>query len=257
MSAFAGRNRFRQLLATVTVAGPVSGVINNTPVVAILVPVVSDLAHEGGTSPSKLLMPLSYASMLGGTLTLVGTSTNILASATAERLIGRGFSMFEFTALGAVVLIVGTAYLLTVGSWLLPERIPAGEGYLYEYGIDDYLTEVEVAADSPVAGLTVAEAFGRGSRAADVGGLDTDVDVVQVVRDGRTFGEPLGAKQIRAGDRLRLRTDRDSLADLVEVDGLEIVGTPDEAKLESATPEQTLRGSGRPLGLLSRGGVPR
>ena len=85
MAAFAGEDRNRQLLATIGVAGPVSGFINNTPVVAILVPVITDLAHAGKTSPSKLLLPLSYASMFGGMLTLIGTSTNILASDVSAR----------------------------------------------------------------------------------------------------------------------------------------------------------------------------
>jgi di/tricarboxylate transporter len=234
MADFAGASQFRQLLATVGVAGPVSGVVNNTPVVAILVPVVSDIAHEGGVSPSKLLLPLSYASMLGGMLTLIGTSTNILASATATRLIGRGFTMFEFTWLGAVVLVVGCAYLLTVGVWLTPERVPAGEGYLEEYQVDDYLTEVVVNPDSPLVGETVAAAFGR----ADA--PEADVDVVQLVRDGRTFGEPLARKELRVGDRLRLRASRDTLAEVVDLDGLSVVGTPSEPDLEDPSEAQTL-----------------
>ena len=234
MRGFSGRSQFKQLLATIGVAGPVSGFINNTPVVAILVPVVSDLAHEGGVSPSKLLLPLSYASMLGGMLTLIGTSTNILASATAERLIGRGFSMFEFTWLGVVVLAVGSVYLLTLGVWLTPERIPAGEGYLEEYDVDDYLTEVVVNPDSPLLGETVAAAFGR----ADA--PEADVDVVQFVRDGHTFGEPLARKELRVGDRLRLRAARDTLAEVVDLDGLSVVGTPSEPDLGEADEEQTL-----------------
>ncbi|MFB6197783.1 MAG: SLC13 family permease, partial [Halobacteriaceae archaeon] len=69
MASFSGDNLRRQLVATIGVSGPVSGFVNNTPVVAILVPVISDIAHKGKTSPSKLLIPLSYASMLGGMLT--------------------------------------------------------------------------------------------------------------------------------------------------------------------------------------------
>ncbi len=234
MAEFAGRDQFKQLLATVGVAGPISGVVNNTPVVAILVPVISDLAHEGGVSPSKLLLPLSYASMLGGMLTLIGTSTNILASATAERLIGRGFSMFEFTWLGAIVLVVGAVYLLTVGVRLTPERVPPNEGLLEEYEIDDYLTEVMVNPDSPLLGETISTAFGRAE------GPEADVDVVQFVRDGRTFGEPLARKELRAGDRLRLRAARDILAQVVDIDGLSVIGTPTEPDLGEVDEEQTL-----------------
>jgi len=91
IGAFTGESEGRQLVATIGLVGPISGFINNTAAVAILMPMVSDLAKKGGTSPSKLLLPLSYASMLGGTLTQISTSTNILASDLSARLIGEPF----------------------------------------------------------------------------------------------------------------------------------------------------------------------
>jgi di/tricarboxylate transporter len=78
--AFAGDNEFRQLLATVSLAGPPGGVVSNVSVVAVLIPAITNLARQTKTSPSKLLIPLSFASMLGGMLTVVGTITNLLAS---------------------------------------------------------------------------------------------------------------------------------------------------------------------------------
>jgi di/tricarboxylate transporter len=86
IAAFTRDDEGRQLGATIGVVGSISGSINNTAAVAILLPMVTDLAHEGKISPSKLLLPLSYASMFGGTLTLIGTSTNILASDLSARL---------------------------------------------------------------------------------------------------------------------------------------------------------------------------
>ncbi|NIB98402.1 SLC13 family permease [Halobacterium sp. R2-5] len=240
MSAFAGTNKHRQLASTILATGPASGFINNTPVVAILVPVISDLAHKGGTSPSKLLMPLSFASMLGGMLTLIGTSTNILASQTAERIgTDRGidalhaFSMFEFTHLGVIVLVVGAAYLMTVGYWLLPERVPPEDDYLAEYEMQDYLSEVVVQPSSPLVGKTVSEAI-------DVDRFDADV--VQLVRGGERFIEPIGQKVIRAGDVLAIRTDRETLAAIAEVDDLALTGAPEtDPELEPTTEdEQTL-----------------
>ena len=139
LARFAGENKFKQLFATVAAGGPISGFVNNTPVVAILVSVITDLAHKGKTSPSKLLIPLSYASMLGGTLTLIGTSTNILASEISGRLLGHPFSMFEFTKLGVIVLIAGGAYLLILGPRLLPDRVPPLENYNEEYGRKVYV----------------------------------------------------------------------------------------------------------------------
>ena len=93
--------------ATVGSTGVAAGLINNTPVVAVFIPMITGLADRSGISPSKLLLPLSYAAMLGGTLTLIGTSTNILASDLAAQLLGQRLSMFEFTKLGVILLLVG------------------------------------------------------------------------------------------------------------------------------------------------------
>jgi len=237
MSAFAGTNKHRQLFSTILATGPTSGFINNTPVVAILVPVISDLAHKGNTSPSKLLMPLSFASMLGGMLTLIGTSTNILASQTAERIgTERGvdalhaFSMFEFTHLGAIVLVVGAAYLMTVGYWLLPERVPPEEDYLAEYDMQDYLSEVVVQTSSPLVGKTVSEAIDE---------RRFDADVLQLVRGGERFIEPIGQKVIKPGDVLTIRTDRQTLGAIADVDDLALTGSPEtDPELEPTNEEE-------------------
>ena len=232
MADFAGDDPHRQLAATVTVAGPSSGFINNTPVVAILVPVISDLAHQGKSSPSKLLMPLSFASMLGGTLTVIGTSTNILASDISGRLLGHPFDMFEFTGLGALVLVVGVIYLLTVGRWLIPERVKPREDLIEEYELSEYLTEVVVREDSPLVGLTVEDAIRE---------TDFDVDVLQIDRGDERFVEPIGPVEIHAGDVFKVRTDRRTLTRLMAVDGLDLIGTDlTEEELETETSEQTL-----------------
>ncbi len=237
LADFAGTDLRKQLFATIGVAGPASGFVNNTPVVAILVPVITDLAHEGKTSPSKLLIPLSYASMLGGMLTLIGTSTNILASNVTGRLAARtgnaslhAFSMFEFTGLGLIVLVVGGLYLLFVGHRLLPERVPPEEDYIEEYEMEDYLTEVEVAEGSPFVGKTVEDAIDE---------VVFDAEIIQLVRDDETFIEPIGQKTIRAGDVLTLRIDKLTLQSLTTHEHLTLVGTPTEAAIDPGE-EQTL-----------------
>jgi di/tricarboxylate transporter len=233
MAAFAGEDRDRQLLATIGVAGPVSGFINNTPVVAILVPVITDLAHAGKTSPSKLLLPLSYASMFGGMLTLIGTSTNILASDVSARLLGHPFGMFEFTKLGVIVLVVGSLYLLIVGHRLLPERVPVEEDYVREYAIEEYLTELTVGEGSPLVGKTASTALD---------GPDLDADVLQVIRGEEEYIEPLGGVKIRAGDRLRLRADRPTVRQLLEREPLTLTGESHrtESELDPEASTQTL-----------------
>ena len=220
-----GDSQSRQLGASIGVVAPISGFINNTAAVAILLPMVTDLAHRGGTSPSKLLLPLSYASMFGGMLTLIGTSTNILASELSGRLIGRSFTMFEFTQLGIVVSVVGTVYLLTVGRWLTPERIKPKLDLTEEFEMAEYLTEVVVRPDSPLVGQRVGKALVE---------TDFDVDLLQLIRGDDTFLEPLGPKEIQAGDVFAIRADRDTLVELLGVEGLDAVPTAvDEAELET------------------------
>ncbi|MFC6756783.1 MULTISPECIES: SLC13 family permease [Haloarcula] len=233
LTSLTGDSETKQLGATIGLVGPISGFINNTAAVAILLPMVTDIAHEGNISPSKLLLPLSYASMFGGMLTLIGTSTNILASQLSAELLGRPFSMFEFTQLGIVVTIVGTVYLLTVGRWLVPGRIQPRKDLTEEFEMADYLAEVVVREDSPIIGQTVREALAE---------TDLDVDVVQLVRDGRTFLEPLDQKTIRAGDVFAIRTDRDTLVELLDLDGLDVVPDVevDDDELEQASDQQNL-----------------
>ena len=165
-------------------------------------------------------------------LTLIGTSTNILASdlfATLEGT-GQGFSMFEFTQLGLVVTVVGTAYLLTIGRWLTPARIKPEADLTEEFGMSEYLTEAVVRDDSPIVGQTVKTAIAESG---------FDVDVVQLIRGDRTFLEPLGSKTIRAGDVFALRTDRDTLVELLDIDGLDVVPEMEVTDEELEVAEET------------------
>ena len=222
----------RQLGATIGVVAPISGFINNTAAVAILLPMVTDLAERGGTSPSKLLLPLSYASMFGGMLTLIGTSTNILASELSADLLGRPFGMFEFTSLGVVVSVVGVVYLMTIGRRITPERIKPRVDLTEEFEMGNYLTEVVVREDSPLVGQRVGTALSETS---------FDVDLLQLIRGDRVFLEPLGPKEIQAGDVFALRTDRDTLVELLDVEGLDLLPVRvDEAELEVADEGQNL-----------------
>ncbi|WP_369684131.1 SLC13 family permease [Haloarchaeobius sp. FL176] len=242
LAALTGDSETKQLGATMGVVAPLSGFINNTAAVAILLPMVTDIAHEGNTSPSKLLIPLSYASMFGGTLTLIGTSTNILASEIAADVasdvadpspavvaLQDGFSMFEFTALGVVVTVVGFVYFLVVGRYLLPSRIEPEDDLAAEFRLSEYLTEVVVREDSPLVGQTVRDALAE---------TEFDVDLVQLIRDDEVFLEPLGPKTIQAGDLFTVRTDRETLVELLDVEGMAVVPEFEvtEDELERADP---------------------
>jgi di/tricarboxylate transporter len=180
--------------------------------------------------------------MFGGTLTLIGTSTNILASDLSARLAAQNpaefgelhaFSMFEFTALGILVSIVGAAYLMTVGRWLTPARIPPREDLTEEFELEEYLTEVVVIGDSPLVGRTVAAALDE---------TEFDVALVQLLRGDKTFAEPLGAKRIRADDVIALRTDRETLVGLIDTEGLQLFPEVNvtDAELEGGDTERSL-----------------
>ncbi|OTF01718.1 cation transporter [Halorubrum sp. SD683] len=229
MEAFAGDSESRQLLATVGLAGPSAGFVNNTPIVAVLIPAVTNLARKTGTSPSKLLIPLSFASMLGGTLTVIGTSTNLLASDIWAQVGGPGaepFSLFEFTQLGVVVLAVGIVYLLTVGRYLTPARIPAEGSATDQFGMADYLTDVVVHEDSDLVD----------SRVHEVRRDDLDLDVFQIVRDGRTIVRGLSTERIRAGDILSVRASQETLEQVLEDEHLVLLPELLEAAADEDEP---------------------
>jgi di/tricarboxylate transporter len=214
--SFAGDDEFRQLLATVSLSGPPGGVVSNVSVVAVLIPAITNLARKTGTSPSKLLIPLSFASMLGGMLTLVGTITNLLASEVWVQVGGpdaQPFSLLEFTHLGAIVLLVGIVYLLTVGRYLTPARIQPSGSSADAFGMTDYLTDVVVMADSPLVD----------SRVRELRGEDLDVDVFRIVRGHRTLHRGLEAERIEAGDVLSVRADQETLEKILEEDQLKLL----------------------------------
>ena len=127
LSGSAG-NSPRKILAVIAL--PVIGLsafVNNTPVVALMIPVTLALARKGGVSPSKVLLPLSYLSILGGTCTLFGTSTNLLVDALYRESGGPGLGVFEFTSMGLVYLVVGALYVFLLAPKLLPERSGLGD----------------------------------------------------------------------------------------------------------------------------------
>ncbi len=198
---FGGDSEVRQIVLIMLTVGPISAFINNTAAVAILIPFTVKLAREHGRSPSKLLIPLSYTSQLAGVVTLIGTSTNILASSLSQELGFGALGMFEFSLVGLVVLAAGALYLLSAGRWLLPaRRVPAE--ITERFHLKQFLSELVVLDDSPFAGQTLAQ-LQLASR--------FDVEVLEIVRDGRHFTTALAERPLQAGDILMILTNAEDL----------------------------------------------
>ena len=156
MARVAAGGEVRLLGVVLAVVVPLSALINNTAAVAVLLPVLLGLGRESNTSPSRLLMPLSFGSQLGGTLTLIGTSTNLLVAGIALDLGIERITLFDITPAAAITAAVGVLYLLTVGRWLLPDRA-ADADLLHGYELHDYLTVVRVPPSSTLAGRSLAD----------------------------------------------------------------------------------------------------
>jgi di/tricarboxylate transporter len=219
MTRFAGDVELRQLITIMLVVGPLSIFINNTAAVAILIPSVIALAHEHHRAPSKLLIPLSFFSQLAGVITLIGTSTNILASTLSAQSGYGPFGMFEFAKVGLLIFVTGALYLLLIGRKLLPERQTEPE-LTDSYQVKEYLTEVIVLPDSPLVGKSVVD-----SRLRE----EFDIHVWEVLRDGQKLAHPLGDKILQIGDILCIKTNTRQLLKISDVEGLAI---EPEARLE-------------------------
>ncbi|MFX3658305.1 MAG: SLC13 family permease [bacterium] len=123
-------SELRRILLIAALVGPVSGFINDTAAVAMAIPMLLDMARRSNSPAARMLLPVSFFGMLGGTLTLIGTSTNILASTILADTdaFAREIGMFEFTHLGLIVLGTGLIYFVTIGRWLMPAKDAASIG---------------------------------------------------------------------------------------------------------------------------------
>ncbi len=173
----------------------ISAFINNTPVVAVFIPIVIQIAHAAGKSPSKMLIPISFASIFGGSCTLIGTSTNILVSGIAEKNGVLPFSMFSLAPIGITFLAVGISYMILIGMRLLPERREETD-LKQKFGMWDYLTEIELLKTSEWVGTKIMDA----SLAKEL-----EMDIIEVRRGNSTFMLPSGDFLLEVGDILKVR----------------------------------------------------
>lgn len=193
--------------------GIASALMNNTAIVAIFMPVTIRLAHQYHISPSKLLIPLSYAAILGGTLTLVGTSTNLIVNSMFIDYGHQQLGMFEFARYGWVKLMVGLVYVLWIAPLILPSRTVTSS-LTQSYHMAGYLTEMRVSADSPLVGTTCRD------RQLN---QNYDVIVLDIQREGRLISQNVGEQKILENDILFVKGTVESFLRMKEVEKVSLL----------------------------------
>lgn len=210
-----GTNLTRQILVLGAVVGPITAFLNNTAVVAIFIPIVEEWSRKRNISVSKLLIPLSYATVLGGMITVIGTSTNVVASGLSKKLGYGEFSLFQFTPLGLITFAIGLVYLSLVAPRLLPARKqPASTSVIENYGIREYFSEVAIPPRSSLIGETVSSSD-----------LEQrfDIDVLELVNNGKIITGSITDKVLTGGDILIVRSSREDLLKIRNERGIEIL----------------------------------
>ncbi|AYF34924.1 SLC13 family permease [Vreelandella alkaliphila] len=218
-----GERLLLQLLVLVGTVVVLSGVMNNVGALALLLPVAMRLAREHNTSPSLLLMPLAFGSLLGGLTTLIGTPPNIIIATYRGNITGENFGMFSFTPVGIVVALAGLVFIVLVGWRLTPKR--SGQASTEEmFDTANYLVELKVSEESKANGLTLQQLHDE---------LEETIPVLAVVReDNRRAGYSFHGV-LREGDILLLEAGPDELKLLEDKVGLSAIAEPEEDEKDS------------------------
>ncbi len=222
-----GGSTTRTIVILMIAAAVMSAFMSNTATVAVLLPAVALLGRQSNMNPAKLMMPLSFAAILGGTLTLIGTSPNLILGNDLQLRTGSGLGMFEFVTVGGPVTAVGVAFMALIGWRMLPERgsgerRPRAEEVLASaYGLTNKLVVMRVNPDTPIVGRTIAE----------VGfGVRYGLDIVLLMR-GRRSIHPRPDLVLALGDELYVEGEPADVVRVVEEKGL-TAGPTDAAELE-------------------------
>ncbi|MDX1584053.1 MAG: SLC13 family permease [Thermoanaerobaculia bacterium] len=214
----AGQSEFLVLAIGLVIVIPLSAFLNNTPVVIVMIPVLLGVAKKRGVAPSRLFMPVSFASQLGGTMTLIGTSTNLLIAGLVLELGLPRIRLFDITVPGAILCAIGVVYLMTIGRHLLPIR-HADEDLVETYELRDYLTVLRVLPGSPYIGKSL-----RDSKFGEQLGLN----VVAIDRRGNRIHAPRGGTVVEEGDELLAEGKISDIAQVRENEHLDVKTPRDE-----------------------------
>jgi len=211
---FAGRlqkNFHFWMLVMMLFISVMSAIMNNTAVVIIFIPILIGVASKIGVSPSKLLMPVSFAAIMGGISTLIGTSTNLLVASIADERGVASFGMFDFAPVGIALLIAGYLFLFLFGFKMLPSRRSnRKEELTKDYELEGYLTDVIIEPESPLIGKTFDK---------DKLTKQFDLDVLRIIKPGSNRSAQRSDVEIEAGDILRIKGNPKEINKLLQNKG--------------------------------------
>lgn len=208
----AGNNEFVLTALIMGIAAVAASVLKNTTTTAMFLPVVIGLSERAKIPPSKLLMPLAFGAILGGSCTLIGTSTNLAVSGAMQRYGMEGYTMFELTTVGIIIVAVGMIYMLFFGNRMLPSR--GGEdSFTEQYSIREYISELLVLPGSALVGKTLQE--------ADLN-RELDLNVLGIIRDNNQITSPESRERIQMNDLLIVEGKLANILNIKTEAGLEI-----------------------------------
>jgi di/tricarboxylate transporter len=224
------KNRTKGLLLIMVFAGVISAFINNTPVVAVFIPIILSASAEAKISPSKVLIPLSFASMFGGLCSLIGTSTNIIVSGIAETEGLAPFGMFEMAPVGIFLFGAGVLYLLLAGNKLIPDRTISKQ-LTKKYDMGDYLTDIRILPGAPSIGKTI-------SQSPII--TDLKIDIIGFRKKQAHFSKPNYSTILEPDDVLRLSCNFQQISTIKQREGVEIIQGNIISEEEQRTKDTTL-----------------
>lgn len=208
----AGKSEIKAIILLALIVIPLSGLMNNTPIVVVFLPVLLGFARSSGVKASRLLIPLSFFSILGGTVTVIGTSTNILVSGVVEEQGLAPFNIFEITKLGVIYAAVGAAYMLLIGRKLLPNRETLSS-LLSSEDTRSFFTHAIVLENSPMLGKPLSETALGKSRS---------IRIFEAIREGHRIDDtPIDELVCLPGDILVLTAPSRGIARIQEMNGLD------------------------------------